>query len=112
LVSIGNGSPVHAKLFKKEFKFPGILHSFKKLEFVWKLRYWIECIFLGKIYVDQELSLYKAFNCKRGLKYVVSLKSLSEVKNALLEGIFPFLLSLFYLLECCDLCSHNEFIRI
>jgi hypothetical protein len=44
---------------------------------------------LGKIYVDQERSLYRAFNCRRGLKYVISLKSLAEVKSALREGYKP-----------------------
>lgn len=65
IVAIGNGNATHAKLFKKEFDFP------------------------GKIFLDQQRQLYRALNCKRGVKYHVSLKALTETKNAIGEGYAP-----------------------
>jgi len=42
--------------------------------------------FGGELYVDSSLEVYKALNCARGVKQMLSIKALKEVKKALGEG--------------------------
>jgi len=62
LVAVGSGTPLMAKDFAKQFSFP------------------------GDLYVDQQRLVYEAFNCKRGLKYVINTKVLKSAKKAMDEG--------------------------
>jgi len=45
-----------------------------------------ECGFLGDLFVDQKKEVYGALGCNRGLKYVLSMKTLKAVKQANKEG--------------------------
>jgi len=45
-----------------------------------------ECGFLGELFVDQKKEVYGALGCNRGLKYVLSMKTLKAVKLANKEG--------------------------
>jgi len=62
LVAVGSGTSLMAKNFAEEWKFG------------------------GELYVDPSLEVYKALNCARGVKQMLSLKALKEVKKALGEG--------------------------
>jgi len=62
LVAVGSGTPVMAKNFKSEFKFPGML------------------------FVDQKKAVYDALGCNRGVKYALSLKALKAAKQSFGEG--------------------------
>lgn len=63
LIAVGCGSVEGTSKFKKEFSFPG--------EFL----------------TDKNRSLYNKIGCRRGIKYVLSLKSLNYYKKAASEGV-------------------------
>jgi len=51
-----------AKNFAEDFKFP------------------------GELYVDQNLGIYKALNCRRGVKLVLGWNAMKEIKKAIGDG--------------------------
>ena len=65
LVAVGSGTPLMAKDFQEQFKFP------------------------GDLYVDQGRKVFEVLKCKRGMKLVLNKNSLSAYKNALKDGHKP-----------------------
>jgi len=45
-----------------------------------------EFSFKGSLFVDQKREVYNSLGCNRGVKYVLSQKTLSAIKKAHLEG--------------------------
>lgn len=62
LVAVGSGTPVMAKAFAEEFNFP------------------------APLYVDQKRVLYQTLDLKRGLRFVVTKKTLQTAKQLQNEG--------------------------
>eukprot|EP01119_Soliformovum_irregulare_P024161 TRINITY_DN8597_c0_g1_i1.p1 TRINITY_DN8597_c0_g1~~TRINITY_DN8597_c0_g1_i1.p1 ORF type:complete len:784 (-),score=205.48 TRINITY_DN8597_c0_g1_i1:411-2762(-) len=63
VVAIGQGTPLMAKSFAKEFNFP------------------------GKIYLDSGRAVYKALSCRRGVKLSLNKKTYNAGKKAMSNGL-------------------------
>eukprot|EP01119_Soliformovum_irregulare_P009264 TRINITY_DN224_c0_g2_i1.p1 TRINITY_DN224_c0_g2~~TRINITY_DN224_c0_g2_i1.p1 ORF type:complete len:916 (+),score=295.60 TRINITY_DN224_c0_g2_i1:118-2865(+) len=63
VIAVGQGTPMMAKSFAKEFNFP------------------------GKIYLDTQRVLYKQLNCKRGLKLSMNKRTAAAIKAAYKNGL-------------------------